>query len=380
MKVIIIGASTSGLFAAHLLSKEGVDVEVYERENALGWPPRTLIVTDKIKDILGFSPKEAVVNRVKYLELFSGSRSAKLRLDSPDLVVERRKLLQILAHLAEKSGAKIILQHRFEGFAQVGRKIAVKLKGPETREERYESTDILIGADGPFSAVSRAASRDGHLMTALLQARVPFPENGKEDTSQVWFDPHHTKYFYWLIPESGGVASVGLIADHSREAETCLKRFLQERNLEPLEFQAAMVPIHRYRDDGHILSPGRNVFIMGDAAAQVKVTTVGGIVTGLCGARALANAILNKANYREEWQGLKHELDLHLLVRSVLNRFQEKDYDDLIALLDGSLKDVLEKWTRDDLRKSFFKLFLTEPRLIMLGGKAFLRSMLSGPH
>ncbi len=36
MKVVIIGASTSGLFGAYLLARGGVEVEVYERMNALG--------------------------------------------------------------------------------------------------------------------------------------------------------------------------------------------------------------------------------------------------------------------------------------------------------------------------------------------------------
>ena len=56
MKVTIIGASISGLFTAYLLAKEGIDVEVYERGDALGWPPRTLIVTNKISEVLDFTP------------------------------------------------------------------------------------------------------------------------------------------------------------------------------------------------------------------------------------------------------------------------------------------------------------------------------------
>ncbi|MFN0111814.1 MAG: NAD(P)-binding protein, partial [Blastocatellia bacterium] len=35
MKVVITGASTSGLFAAYLLAKAGVEVEVFERSAAI---------------------------------------------------------------------------------------------------------------------------------------------------------------------------------------------------------------------------------------------------------------------------------------------------------------------------------------------------------
>lgn len=376
MKVTIIGASASGLFAAYLLAKEGVDVEVYEKRDALGWPPRTLIVTNKINEILDFIPEEAIINRIRYVELFSRSRSARLELSSPDLVVEREKLLNLLARLAKEAGAKMVFNHQFEGFAQFGRKIVVSLRNLETGEEHRRSTDILIGADGATSAVARAASCNGHHLSALLQTRVWLPGNASPDTSQVWFDPDRTKYFYWLIPESDQVATVGVIAEDPKRAQSGLKVFLQQQQLEPLEFQSAPVPMHRFEFMNSLLSGDRNVFIVGDAAGQVKVTTFGGIVTGLHGARALVNALLNGRNYRKELRGLKLELDLHLLIRRVLNWFNEKDYDELIGMLDRRLKDILEESTRDELSNSFLSLILKEPRLITLGAKALLKSLL----
>jgi flavin-dependent dehydrogenase len=376
MKVTIIGASISGLFAAYLLAKEGVEVEVYERGDVLGWPPRTLIVTNKINEILDFIPEEAIINRIRYVELFSRSRSARLELNSPDLVVEREKLLNLLARLAKGTGAEIVLKHQFEGFGQFGRKIVVSLRNLETGEEHRRSTDILVGADGALSAVSRAASRNGHHLTALVQAKVLLPEKANADTSQVWFDSDQTKYFYWLIPESNRVGAVGLITENIQEADACLKVFLKKRGLETLEFQTALIPMHHFEWLGGFLTPGRNVFVVGDAAGQVKVTTVGGVVTGLHGARALATAVLNGKNYRKELRELKLELDLHLLVRRVLNWFNEKDYDSLLSMLDGGLKDILQEWTRDELSNSFLSLILKEPRLITLGAKALLKSLL----
>ncbi|MEW6376844.1 MAG: NAD(P)/FAD-dependent oxidoreductase [Thermodesulfobacteriota bacterium] len=376
MKVTIIGASISGLFSAYLLAKEGIDVEVYEKRNALGLPSRTLIVTSKINDVLNFVPEEAIVNKVRYLELFSRSRSARIKLSQPDLIVEREKLANLLARLAEGVGAKIVLVHQVEGFAQLDGKIVVSLKNLEKGEERRISTDILIGADGVLSTVNRVISRNGHDLKALLQARVRLPESMSSDTCKVWFDSNQTKYFYWLIPESDQVAAVGLIADDDHQAEKCLRTFLWEKDLEPLEFQAAMVPMHRFEWRGGVQALGRNIFIVGDAAAQVKVTTVGGVVTGLYGAKALTNALLNGRNYRKELRGLRLELDLHLLVRNVLNRFGDENYDELIGMLNGRLKEILENRTRDELRHSFLRLIWNEPRLIMLGTKALLKSML----
>jgi flavin-dependent dehydrogenase len=278
--------------------------------------------------------------------------------------------------LAKEANAKMVFNHRFEGFAQFGRKIAVSLRNLETDEEHRTSTDILIGADGALSAVARAASYNGRHLSALLQTRVSLPGSASPDTARVWFDPDRTKYFYWLIPESDQVATVGLIAEDQKRAESALKAFLQRKEFKPLEFQSAPVPMHRFELMSSVQARDRNVFIVGDAAGQVKVTTVGGVVTGLHAARALATAVLNGRNYRKELRELKRELDLHLLIRHVLNWFNEKDYDELIAMLDHGLKDILEESTRDELSKSFMSLILEEPRLITLGAKAFLRSIL----
>jgi flavin-dependent dehydrogenase len=376
MKVIIIGASISGLYTATLLAKQGVDVEVYDRMDALGSPSRTLIVTGKINEVLDSVPEEMILNKVKYLELFSKSRSARLELRSPDLIVERRRFVEFFARTAEEAGVKMILGHQFEGFAQFGKKVAVTLRNLETNEAKQISTDILVGADGAQSAVSHAASRNGHRVAALVQARVPLPESGEGGTYRVWFDTHRTNYFYWLIPESDRVATVGLIAEDVPQAKARLMEFLREKQLEAIEFQSAIVPMHQFGSANGAVDPNRNVFVVGDAAAQVKVTTVGGVVPGLYGARALAQAILNGRNYRKELGGLKMELHLHLLVRHVLNRFSDQDYDELIGMLDGGLKAILEEWTRDELAQSFLRMIWAEPRLITLGAKVFLRSLL----
>ena len=376
MKVIVIGASTPGLFAAYLLAKGGFEVEVYERMHALGWPPRTIIVTSKLNEVIEFIPEEAIMNQVNYLELFSRSSSARVSLSCPDLVVERRKLIELLARLAITAGTKIIPGHQFEGLARCGKKFVVGLKDLETEEEKKVPADILVGADGTRSAVSRAVSRNGHRLAALIQARVYLPDSGRKDTCKVWFVSHQTKYFYWLIPESNEAAVVGLIAEDPPRARASLMDFLQERQLQPLEFQSALVPMHRFEYGRNVQDPGGNIYFIGDAAAQVKTTTLGGVVSGLCGARALANALLNGKSYHGELRRLKRELNLHLLVRHILNRFNDENYDELIQMLEGQLKEVIEGWTRDELSQSFWRLIWKEPRLITLGSRALLTSML----
>lgn len=59
MRVAVIGAGVSGLVAAHVLAKEGVDVVLYEKEDYLGGHAKTVTV-DGVDLDLGFM----VFNRV----------------------------------------------------------------------------------------------------------------------------------------------------------------------------------------------------------------------------------------------------------------------------------------------------------------------------
>src|SRR5262245_19893587 len=376
MKIIIIGASTPGLFAASLLSKAGADVEVYERSGALDFAPRTLIVTEKISEVLGFVPEEVILNEVKYVELFSRSRSATVELARPDLIIERQKLLLLLTKMAEEAGAKIFLGRRFLSFESSGEGVNVVYRDSTACANRETRADVLIGADGVFSGVARSASHNGHFQTALLQARVRIDKNDiSRDTYRVWFDPGRTKYFYWLIPESDEIAALGLIADDARQAGSALKSFLREQGMEPIEYQSSTVPMHKFQYFTRTNEIGRNVFLVGDAAAQVKVTTVGGVVTGLRGARAVADAILNGKKHGEEASKLKRELDLHLLVRRLLDGFDDLDYDTLIDSMGGALNEILSRETRDDLSRMYLDIVSSQPKLLLLGARALLRGL-----
>ncbi len=376
MKIIIIGASTPGLFAASLLSAAGADVEVYERSGAMDFAPRTLIVTDKISEVLGFVPEEVILNEVRYVELFSKSRSTTVELARPDLIIERQRLLLLLARMAEEAGAKIFLGRRFLSFSYSDAGVDVVFRDSNARANRQAHADVLIGADGAFSGVARAASHNGHFQTALLQARVRINKEINRDTYRVWFDPTRTKYFYWLIPESDEIAAVGLIADDARQAGAALKSFLLERGMEPIDYQASMVPMHKFQYFSRSHEVSRNVFLIGDAAAQVKVTTVGGVVTGLRGARAVVEAILNGGNVGKEASQLKRELDLHLFVRRLLDGFNDTDYDRLIDFMNGELTEIVSNQTRDDLSRMYLNLVSSQPKLLILGAKAFLRGVM----
>ena len=128
--------------------------------------------------------------------------------------------------------------------------------------------------------------------------------------------------------------------------------------------QAARIPAYTHSIRPWSKISGSDIYLVGDAAAQVKVTTVGGLVTGLRGAKAAANAILQRGNYLKELRPLRRELSLHLLLRSVLNRFRSTDYDRLLGLLNEKTIHLLGRYNRDQAGRMICRILLAQPRLL----------------
>jgi flavin-dependent dehydrogenase len=198
----------------------------------------------------------------------------------------------------------------------------------------------------------------------LLQAIVDLPAGYDTSNVSVWFEPEQTRYFYWVIPESPSRAAVGFIADESSGAKRKLERFLSARGLRTCEIQAAWIPLSQPAHKPWRKISGCDVYLVGDAAGQVKVTTVGGLVTGLWGARAAAESILNRIPYAKALRRLNRELWLHDMIRRVLNRFSTADYDRLLDAVDASTTQLLGRHNRDELTALALKLIYTQPRLL----------------
>ena len=93
-RIAVVGGSAAGLFAASLLARQGVPVRVFERIETLEPEERTLIVTNRMRGLLGRAGQRSVVNEIRHFELFTDGRTATVTLKHPDLIIERRTLIQ----------------------------------------------------------------------------------------------------------------------------------------------------------------------------------------------------------------------------------------------------------------------------------------------
>lgn len=371
--VQVVGGSAAGLYTAYLLARAGVAVTVLEQAERLAPTPRTLIVTSRMRDLLGPHAEASVLNEIRRFELYADGRVAEVQLRRPDLIIERSRLIHTLAEQAQRAGARIQLGWRFRGLEANGRGLLVHAQNNGSVEALPART--VIGADGAFSRVAEAAGWPRQQTVPLIQAIVRLPENLAADTVRVWFIPEETPYFYWLIPESDTQAALGVIGpegkDSGRQTLDRLENFLLRHHLVPLSYQAARIPLYtgwvpvrRQMGEG-------DIYLVGDAAAQVKVTTVGGIVTGFRGAAGVAEAILNGGHSRE-LRALRRELDLHLLIRKALHGFTQEDYRRLLDGLNGATRTTLSTYTRDEAGKILWNLCRRQPRFLLWGLRALL--------
>lgn len=371
---VIVGGSSAGLRTAELLADAGMRVAAVERRARLDKITRTWIVTDHLEPVLGFTPSETVVHRSSVMRMHAGSAVNDVRLAAPDLIVERARMLPLLAGRAARAGAELILGTDVGAIRDAGSHVDVEIRNRKTGSTTTLTTDNLIGADGVHSFVARRFGARPLRTVPIVQAKVDLPAGYDSDITEIWFDPALTRFFFWLIPESTSTGALGVIAEHPETARRILDDFLRAHGYHAREYQGALIPLHQpFRRIEWSLAGGR-VLLVGDAAAHVKVTTVGGLVSGLWGARAAAESLIHRTSYARELGSLHAELRVHDVVRWILDRFSVQDYEQMLRLLGRGLHAVLGSQNRDTVSRAKWSLLTAEPRIVALAAKAVLFS------
>lgn len=368
--VVVVGASAAGLFAASRLARRGFRTTVLERSPTLDPAQRTLIVTSRLRELLGDVADGSIVNEINRFELFADGQVAEVKLDVPDLVVERSRLIRRLAEDAGDDGVSVETGKRVSRIVGEADGASIETVSKDSETSTYRS-GFVIGADGSRSRTARFAGVEVQPTAPLLQAVVDLPADMPEDATRVWFRPWETRYFYWLIPEGGGKAALGLIGEDARSLRTHLDDFVKEKRLTVHGYQAAHIPVYRRWTPLPVDLGGAKLFLVGDAAGHVKVSTVGGLVTGFKGAAAVASAI--ETGSTKALRTLKRELDLHLYIRKALHRFDQDDYAFILQGINLKAAQAMGTYDRDDAGRILWKVFKSRPQLILHG----LRSLLT---
>jgi digeranylgeranylglycerophospholipid reductase len=351
--IAIIGAGPAGCYYASLL--KGREVHIFEEHETVGSPVScTGILTDSVRRVLGDIPEDLVVSRIRRFKLTApGGKSMYVDLDKVNLILDRAAFDRHLLRGALASGAVLHVGERFTGYRRRG-------GGYEVRTSRgtYRA-EMIVGADGPFSQVARAAGlyRERAFVSGL-QARCRYPglEEGVTEIRLTLGE------FSWIVPEDASTARVGVIGPLGQALQRDYRILLN--GSQPIEDQSGMIPVYDPRQ--RLRKPGENVFLIGDAATQVKATTYGGIIYGLLAARYLAE---NPGAYeRRMGSKLGRDLWLSLRMREFMNAMTEEQANELIEIFEQDRnKQILSRHDRDFPSKFIVQLLMKEAQLWKLG-------------
>ncbi len=351
--VLVVGAGPAGSTAAFRLAAHGHRVVVVEEHPRVGLPVQCAgLVSQRVLDLAGSD--SFVRAPVRGASVFGPSLgSISFRAESPRaFVIERSGLDIYLADRAARAGAEYrtatTFEHRLEAD---GVRERVRLRAPDG-SIRELSARVVIGADGVSSAVARAY-RLRRPVEILPAFEAEFPKSpGDADTVEVYLGRRLSPgLFGWWIPDGAGGARVGVACDaDGTSAKAYFDRLvahLSRRFGAPLgsatAYLASGIPIGTLPR-----THGDRVLLVGDAAAQVKPLSGGGIFTGMRCAE-IAAAVVHEglergdlsavalAEYDRAWRAeLGEELRRALYLRRIFVRLSDDELDAVIAALKGS--------------------------------------------
>jgi flavin-dependent dehydrogenase len=317
-----------GIVGGYLAGKIGGDVRIFEEHRKIGEPVQCSgLFTHNISDFVKIK-KDFLVNEINGVRLVSSSgNSCEFDLKQKDFVLDRAKLDTHIVEMAVGKGAKLYLGHKFTGVKDG------KLRFGNGKIADY---DVVVGADGPNSSVNKVFfNNPAGKFWVGKQARVRMKSEG--DVFEVDFSI--PGFFGWVIPENERVARVGVACE--RGVMEHFDKFLKKKRIEGvmradgvMDIQAGVIPVYNPKVK---LWNGHKAFLVGDSAGMVKALSGGGVIPGLKAGRILAEAV-NSGDYSSYEKRFRREVGgglwRNLKVREFLNKFNEKDYDKLIYLLE----------------------------------------------
>jgi len=337
--ICIIGGSIAGNYLCYLLANTNLKISVIEEHQQIGLPFQCAgIVSQKLAKITEI-PKEIILNRVNVAKIVSPlGRYIKLSGDEHPFIIDRVGLDKYFYDkIKDKPNIAYFLGEKFKTFKYIN-KSSKKYVIIET-SKRIIKAKMLIGCDGPLSLVGKHLDIQNKILYAI-QVRV----KGKFDENEaiLYFNQKWKEFFGWIVPEGNKVYRIGLatLPPIKRKFIYFLKK-IGVKFEQKIDQQGGIIPFGLMNKLAF-----NNVLLLGDAAGQVKATTGGGIVMLLTAAKLASNCIkmcfkendfsksFIKKKYEKPCQfSIGKELNTHYLIRLILERFSDKDFETFFKVI-----------------------------------------------
>jgi geranylgeranyl reductase family protein len=349
--IVVTGGGPIGCFVAEQLASNGRHVAVFEEHSTIGEPVHCAgLVTKRVFDISKYSPTSLTQNKIYGAIIHSPSRlTLTIGGDSiHGLVINRQKFDEKIAQKMQKAGANLSVEHKVISAKKQGNHITLTIqKNDQTLTIRC---NILIGADGPHSSIRKIF-------------RFPNPiemlQGIGAEVSDTTLDPRFVHifvgrniapgFFAWIIPTNvhGTSARIGLCIEKqsSRPLHHYFTALLQQPLLQGITIMkrfGGTIPLGPLKK-----TVNDHVMLVGDAAAQVKPTSGGGVYSGLlCATQCaiVAEEALQKQQfdgkflkqYHRRWTNeIGRELSLGMRFRKIFTSLTDEQFNKYLEKLNN---------------------------------------------
>jgi len=266
-KVAIIGAGINGLYLAWKLAEKKHKVTVFEKREQIGKEACSGLFSEKILKFIPQS-KKLIQNETNSVLLHFPRKTVRVEFAEKFFAMDHAKLDNLTAALAEKAGAKIVLNSPVSSLPA--------------------GFDRTIGCDGADSTVRKNLRLPQPSYRFAVQGFLP--EENYSDCVETW---PVDKGFIWKIPR-GKETEYGIISS-PREAKGILDYFLAKNRIPLSRTKAALVP------QGFLMpKDSPTVALCGDAAGLTKPWSGGGVIWGLLAADILLKNFPDFLKYEKE--------------------------------------------------------------------------------
>lgn len=256
MKIAIVGAGICGLYLAWKLSGQGYKVTVFEKREKIGKEACSGLFSERILEFIPES-KKLIQNQINSTLIHFPKKTIRVDFTKKFFVMNHAELDRLAGDLAQKSGAKIILNYN------------------ETRPSLVSfGVDKMIGCDGANSTVRKWLKMPNPSFRLGIQGFVP--KTDFSDYVETWPVKNG---FIWKIPR-GRETEYGIIAK-PKEARKLFEEFLKKNNIQATKKVSALIP------QGLLIPKDNSVTLCGDAAGLTKPWSGGGVIWGLTAADLL---------------------------------------------------------------------------------------------
>ena len=342
-EIVVIGGGPSGLNAARILARKGLDVVLLERKKDIGSQMvcSGIVGKEVFKEFeISRSSIQGKIQNVRMISPF-GTTLVYRHPESFAYVVDRPKFDKSTAEDVWAHGGCIELETGVTDVQVKERYAEVLAESPSRGEHRYRAQMVVVATGVNHNLTKKIGL--GFSKEFLNGVQLELASDKLTLTTLTFGNVVAPGAFGWAVPLNNGRLRLGLLTDRNPKFyfRSMMESILPDVMEKIAESDIRVKPISQ-----GVLSKtyGDRLVAVGEAAGQVKTTTGGGIYYGLLCSTIAADVILknwkqkslaakNLAEYEKIWkQKILKELMVGYYARKLGARLSDSQIEKLFML------------------------------------------------